>query len=258
MIRNCLIIAGVFIFPFLVKAQLGNESPIPYFRYSATAGLGITQLYGSLDRQQISPAVYLKGNYFITHGLSVGMELQQGLLRSEDSVAVDGLRRRNVNLYHSVIFGVNFQPFKYYQDDHLRRIEYRESYGKRVRNSLYVGAGVGVLYNLQWDTNRARGPFSSTDSDGNEIMVDGVLPTHRGSNYGFSYLISTNAGFELPLHRLRPNLLDSYIWNLVVNGQINFSLDDELDGYSGVDPGSNNSNNRDIYGFLTIGINLRF
>ena len=245
----------IFTTPLLTKAQFSDESPIPYFRYSATFGTGVTQLYGDLDKSQLGPAIYLKGNYFLTHGLSIGLELQEGLLRGEDELLDNGLRRKSVNIFHSAIIGVNFQPFKYFQDDHLRRIEYRDSYGKRVLNSAYVGAGMGVLYNLQWNKDRASGPVGSTDANGNTITINTVLPTHQGNNYGLSYLVSTNLGFELPLHSLKPNLLDSYIWNLVVNGQLNFSLDDELDGYSGTYPGNDN---KDVYGFLSIGVNLRF
>lgn len=249
----------LFALPHASYAQFGNESPIPYFRYSATAGFGPALLYGDLDRRQIGGGVYLKGNYFVAHGISVGLELQQGLLRGADSAAISGtaadaVRKAN-NLYHAAIFGVTFQPFKYFQDDHMRRIEYRESFGKRVLNSAYVGAGMGVLYNLQWDKRRAYGPVESTDGQGNIVIVERALAEHAGSNYGFSYLVSTNIGVELPLHRLKPDLLDSYIWNLVINGQLNFSLDDELDGYSGTYAGNEH---KDAYGLFTIGINLRF
>lgn len=242
--KICLISFSLsFLFPHLIKAQFGNESPIPYFRYSVTGGVGPTQLYGDLDRRQIGGAVYLKGNYFVAHGISIGLELQEGLLRGRDERHDNGSLRKANNFFHAAIIGVNFQPFKYFQNDHLRRIEYRESYGKRVLNSAFIGAGMGLLYNLQWKKDRARA------SDNN------VLPNHQGKDSGFSYLVSTNAGVELPLHSLKPNLLDSYIWNLVFNAQLNFSLDDELDGYSGVYP---ENDNKDVYGFLSVGVNLRF
>jgi len=246
---------GIVFCPYFSYSQFGNESPIPYFRYSATAGLGATQLYGDLDKRQVGPALYLRWNYFLTHGISIGLEFQEGLLLGKDLAETDGVVRKATNLFHSAIVGVNFQPIKYLQDDHLRRIEYRQSFGRRALNSVYVGAGVGALYNLQWDKRRVRGPVQSTDGNGNTITVENVLPAHQGSNHGLSYIISTNLGIELPLHSLKPDLLDSYVWNLVVNGQLNFSLDDELDGYSGAYPGNEN---RDVYGLLSVGVNLRF
>lgn len=174
----------------------------------------------------------------------------------EDSIATGDVLRKAVNLYHAAILGVRFQPIKFLQDDHLRRIEYRESVVKRTLNSVYVGAGIGVLHSLQWDKQRAVGQLETTDpTTGDSILVEGILPAHKGRNYGFSYLISTEVGFEIPLHSLKPNLLDSYVWNLVVNGQLNFSLDDELDGYSGAYTGNEH---RDIYGLLSLGVNLRF
>lgn len=112
-----------------------------------------------------------------------------------------------------------------------------------------------MLHSLQWDKRRAEGPVRSTDNAGNTIIVNNVLPAHEGRNHGFSYIVSTDVGFEIPLHSLKPNLLDSYVWNLVVNGQLNFSLDDELDGYSGAYPGNEH---RDIYALLSLGVNLRF
>lgn len=242
-------------FPYLGYSQFGNESPIPYFRYSVTAGLGPALLYGDLDKQQIGGGVYLRGNYFLTHGLSIGLELQEGLLSGEDQTAINNVRRKTTNLYHSATLGVRFQPIKYLQDDHLRRIEYRQSFGKRTLNSVYVGAGMGALYSLQWDKRRVTGQFPSTDNNGQEIMVNGILPTHQGDNYGLSYIVSTDFGFEVPLHNLKPDLLDSYIWNLVVNGQLNFSLDDELDGYSGAYPGNES---KDVFALLSLGVNLRF
>lgn len=125
--------------PFLGYSQFGNESPVPYFRYSVTGGLGANQLYGDLDKRQIGGGVYLRGNYFLTHGLSIGLELQEGLLRGKDSVETDGETRKAVNLYHTGILGVRFQPIKFLQDDHLRRVEYRESVVKRTLNSVYIG-----------------------------------------------------------------------------------------------------------------------
>lgn len=245
-----------FTFPNLGYSQFGNESPIPYFRYSVTAGMGANQLYGDLDKRQIGGSVYLRGNYFLTHGVSIGLELQEGLLRGKDSMETDGIVRKAVNLYHAAILGVRFQPIKFLQDDHLRRIEYRESVVKRTLNSVYVGAGIGVLHGLQWDKQRVIGEVERTDPiTGDPIIIESVLPAHQGRNHGFSYIVSTNLGFEIPLHSLKPDLLDSYVWNLVVNGQLNFSLDDELDGYSGDYAGNEH---RDIYGLFSLGVNLRF
>jgi len=245
--RNYLLILcvclGIIFLPMKSRGQLGNESPIPYFRYSATAGLGATLLYGDLERHPVGPAIYLNWNYFLTHGLSIGVEFQEGLLWGEDWVLTDGIRRRALNFYHAGIFGFNFQPIKFMQDDHLRRIEYRQSWARRAVNSIFVGAGMGLTYNLQWNRQRV------------VDVNDDVLPAHDGKDRGVSYIVTTHAGIELPLHSLKPDLLDSYIWNLVIRGQLGLALNDELDGYSGTYPGNDD---RDVYGLLSIGINLRF
>lgn len=259
--RTSLFALLCFAFPFVGYSQFGNESPVPYFRYSVTGGMGVNQLYGDLDKRQIGGGVYLRGNYFLTHGVSIGLELQEGLLRGEDetpamTTPADTIIRNADNLYHAAILGVRFQPIKFLQDDHQRRIEYRESVIKRTLNSVYVGAGIGVLHSLQWDKQRVRDGVTSTDPiTGDEVIVNGILPVHEGRNHGFSYIVSTDVGFEIPLHSLKPNLLDSYVWNLVVNGQFNFALDDELDGYSGDYAGNKH---RDTYAMLTLGLNLRF
>jgi len=235
--RDHLLILLLLTFPFFGRAQYGEESPIPYFRYSVTAGLGPTLMYGDLEKKQLGGGVVLRGNYFLTHGVSLGLELQEGILRGQGNP----VERNSTNLYHAAMLGVNFQPIKFLQDDHQRLIEYRESFGKRTLNSVYVGAGMGALYSFQWDGVRSR-----------EEEMDAVF---YGKSNGLSYLVSTNLGIEIPLHSLKPDLLDSYIWNLVVNGQLNFALDDELDGYSGDYEGNEN---RDVYGLLFLGINLRF
>lgn len=245
-----------FAVPYVGYSQFGNESPIPYFRYSVSAGLGANQLYGDLDKRQIGGGVYLRGNYFLNHGVSIGLEFQEGLLRGKDSFATDGETRKAVNLYHAAILGFRFQPIKFLQDDHLRRIEYRESAMRRTLNSVYIGTGIGVLHSLQWDKRRVEGGVPSTDPiTGEPITVINILPAHRGRNHGFSYFISTDVGFEIPLHSLKPDLLDSYVWNLVVNGQFNFALDDELDGYSGDYAGNEH---QDSFAMLSLGVNLRF
>lgn len=238
-------VALFLLLPFLSSAQFGNESPIPYFRYSVTAGVGVNQLYGDLEKRPIGVARLIRGDYFITHGFSVALELQDGLLLGQDESAINETVRTTRNLYHSVILGVRFQPLKYMQDDHIRRSEYRHSYGKRVLSSVYGGAGFGVIYNLQWDRDRPVDTGTGTVTD----------PYHQGSNYGWGYLFSTNIGFELPLHSLNPNLVDSYVWSIVVNGQANFAFDDHVDRYSGKYP-ENNSN--DVFGVLNLGVNLRF
>lgn len=264
--KNCLfstLLVAVLI-PFVVNAQSGDESPIPYFRYSVTGGVGMTQLYSDLDHPQIGPSAYLRGNYFLTHGLSLGLELQEGLLRGKDDSPIDGgtlgpssMPNRNANnFYHAATLGVRFQPLKFLQEDHQRRIEYRESFAKRTLNSVYIGGSFGVLYSLQWNKQRIRA--QSTDPVTGD-PIDGVyhvMPEYDGRDHGLSYMISTDIGFEIPLHSLKPNLLDSYIWNLVINAQMNYAFDDELDGYSREVPVNNTKN--DSFGFLSLGVNLRF
>lgn len=231
----------LLIIPFLSLSQSGG-SPIPYYRYAVSGGGGINFLYGDLNKKQIGGTVFLRGHYFVRHGLSIGLELQEGLLRSkEENVS---LPRRTENLYHAGIVSFRFQPFKYMQDDHMRRTEYRQSYGKRVLNTVYAGLGAGAIYNLQWNKQRAQDP-----------NTDAILPGHEGSDSGLGYFFTTELGVEIPLHSLHPNRMDSHIWSILVNGQVNFALDDEIDGYSGGQP-ANTSN--DVFGVVSIGLQLRF
>ncbi len=230
--------------PFFSLAQFADNSPIPYFRYAVTGGVGANQLYGDLDKKGIGPTLFLRGNYFLMHGLSVGLEIQEGFLWADDEAAVGGVTRRTRNLYHAAMLDVRFQPLKYMQDDHVRRTEYRQSYGNRVLNSVYAGVGGGVIYNLQWNRNRVIDPATGEPT-----------AEHQGKDRGLGYFLTTNLGFELPLHSLKPNLLDSYIWSVVVNGQANFAFDDEVDGYSGTYQGNTS---KDVFGVVSVGVNLRF
>lgn len=236
-----LLLFGVFL-PFFSTAQFVDDTSTPYFRYALTAGGGGNQLYGDLVNKPIGPSAYVRGAYFITHGLQVGVELQSGALRGEDDVQIDGMVRRALNRYHAGIIDVRFQPSQYFQEAHVRRTEYLHTYGRRVLNSAYLGLGGGSLYNLQWNRERPQG----------ELPEDSH---HYGKDEGFSFFVTGNVGFELPLHKLKPYLVDSRIWSLVVNGQANFAFDDEVDGYGG---GGEVNTSKDVFGVVSIGVNVRF
>lgn len=288
--------------PFSGKAQLyADESPVPYFRYSATAGIGLTSLAGDLGIRNYKPAGFIRGNYFFFHGFSVGLEYQSGLLNAEDSgrqtlepnvlylgdyisLADPAVPRSARNYYHAVSLDARFQPVKFFQNDYIRRAEYREDYMRRVFNSVYVGVGVGIIHNRLHKSPRPQVFQVPLDALGEPIidvsdpsavqtyLVNTLFPSnpdvyqdpqylpytpaeYQGSDAGFSYFLTTNFGLEFPLHSLRPNGLDSYIWNLVLNGQLNFAFDDHLDGYSG---GYMTNTSNDAFGFVSIGVNLRF
>ena len=204
-------------------------------------------MHSDLDKSQVGPSGYLRGDYFVRHGLSVALELQEGILRGVDSIPISGygITRQAIIFYHAATLGVRFQPVKFMQDNHLRRIEYRDSWGKRALSSAYIGLGMGAVYSVQWRSRRAMDNTS-----------DRPYPEYTGKQRGLSYLVQGNIGIELPLHSLKPNLLDSYVWNLVINAQLNRALDDELDGYSGNT--SENNDKNDGYGLLSVGVNLRF
>lgn len=227
--------------PLFCGAQFAHDSQVPHYRYSATAGLGGNLLNGDLKNKRIGPSAYLRGAYFVRHGIQVGAELQGGVLRAEDAQVTGGIVRRTLNQYYAGIIDVRFQPYRFFQKDHVRRNEPRQSLGKKVLHSVYAGAGVGAIYNQQWDRERPQ------DAEKNS--------PHYGADQGLSLLFSTNLGFEVPLHKLDTYRLDSYIWSIVVNGQANFAFDDEVDGYSGQ---YSENTSKDVFGVLSIGVNLRF
>ncbi len=229
--------------PLLTYAQFTNNSKVPHYRYVLAAGVGANQLEGDLSDKPVGPSAYVRGGYFIRHGIQAGVEVQGGILRAADGEAIAGIVRRTLNQYYAVILDARVQPYRFFQKDHIRRTEYRHTFGQRILHSAYVGAGLGAMLNQQWNGKR---PAGIEDDEPND---------HYGKDQSVSLFLSTSLGFEVPLHRLRPFLQDSFIWSVVVNGQANFAFDDEVDGYSGQYP---KNTSKDVFGVLSVGVNLRF
>src|SRR5690606_24893850 len=94
--------------------------------------------------------------------------------------------------------------------DHDRRILYRKPYFRKVIHTAYVGGGFGGTYNFTRHTA--------------EI-------TNKETLY-FSWLYHTAIGVDFPLNSTAPNSVDSYLWYINLNGQLNFAADKGMDRYN--------------------------
>ncbi|SFC55574.1 hypothetical protein SAMN05421747_11483 [Parapedobacter composti] len=211
--------------PYLqIQAQPGNESPIPYYRYALSAGVGPAYMYGDLQKKHLGGGVFLRGDYFLRHGLSIGLEANQGVTRSGDQhdVAVYPVSI----FFFSGLFNGRIYPLQFIQSDHDRRIMYRKSYLQKAINTAYVGAGVGAVFNL-------------TTSDEVETYNNGHL---------LSSFFHTDIGLDLPLSKYDPQMMDTFFWYVCLNAQLNFATNRGMDGFG---------EERDRYGLFSVGFKLK-
>ncbi|SEK79194.1 hypothetical protein [Parapedobacter koreensis] len=207
------------------KAQFGDESPVPYFRYALSFGGGPAMISGDLQGKALGAGIFLRGDYFLRHGISISLEAQEGALRSGDQY--DNIDSYPVTLlFFTGLLNVRFHPLMYMQDDHDRRIMYRKTYLQKAINTVYLGAGFGGMFNF-------------TRSEAVRTYTNGSF---------FGYIYHTDIGVDLPLNRMAPYLMDSFMWYINVNGQLNFAADKGMDGFG---------EQRDSYGMFSVGIKLK-
>ncbi|SKB45906.1 hypothetical protein SAMN05660226_01443 [Parapedobacter luteus] len=207
------------------QAQFGDESPVPYFRYALSAGGGPAMISGDLQGRLLGGGIFVRGDYFLHHGISVSIEAQEGMLRSGDQG--DGISPYPVTLlFFTGLASVRFHPLMFIQNDHDRRIMYRKSYLQKAINTAYIGAGLGGMFNFTRST--------------------AVETYTNGSRFGYVY--HADIGLDFPLSKMAPYLMDTFMWYINVNGQLNMAADQGMDGFP---------DERDSYSMFTVGIKLK-
>lgn len=206
------------------RAQRSAESSVPYFRYALSGGIGTASITGDLQKKRLGAGSFLRADYYFRHGLSIGIEGQEGILRSGGSNDVEV---HPVTLvFFSGILGIRFEPLAFIQDDHDRRIMYRKSYLQKAANSAYIGGGIGGLFNY----------------------TRSVAVTTYNNGTFFDVIYHTDIGVDLPLSKMHPYIVDSFFWYLNINGQLNFAADSGMDGFPA---------KKDRYGIFSVGVKLK-
>ena len=258
--KNRHILSALFVlFPMFLFAQ-GWESRIPYFRYSIGVDGGINQLYSDLEANKpIGPTARVRGAMFLIHGVELGVEAEVGLLKADNGASsLDSLRFAKNN-YTKGSIGVRLYPLLFLQNNHDRRIEYRQGFGKKVLNRVYVGAGFGAIYNKQLGVHEE---YSTQPPQGSGLLPEPINTKFSDQDRGFSFLTVLNAGVDIPLSSLNPNRVDFAIWSLNFNVQSNIGTakgKDIIDGWSA--PGLEEEpigKAPDVYNVYSLGLKVAF
>ena len=216
--RNLNLLLIFLLFSVICSAQTN------FHHFRIGAGIGVTVAYADLEKKPISLASYGTLNYYFTPFISIGLEVQKGVLNGGNQ-DTELTRQEFSNSYYAVSGG-----FKVQLGEFLRG-GYNQSLFQELIKGMYVGTGLGIIGN---DVNNIR-------QVGN-IYFGGV-------NKSREYTIPTNLGinFHIPDHWGRKRFVVN------VNFQAVLVLGEGLDGYARF---VNEPN--DIYSFSSVGINYHF
>ncbi|WP_188747695.1 hypothetical protein [Parapedobacter defluvii] len=239
----------VVILPSVLCAQ-SVESRIPYYRYHISAEGGINRLYGDLtENTPAGPTFRIAAGMFLIHGFALGLEAEVGLLKADNAAPDLESLNFSKNNYTKAAVGIRLYPLLFLQDDHDRRVEYRQSFGRKVVNRFYLGAGFGLVYNTQLGVHET---YAYTDPLlGDDIPIETAFSER---DRGASNLALVNGGFDIPLSSLNPNKLDFFVWMLNLNFQTNLGLGkgkDIIDGWI-------SGNGSDAFNVYSIGLKVAF
>jgi len=199
-----------------------------FFKLSIGGGTGFTRSYADLYEHNFGEAIYGTADYFITPFLSLGFEAQNGTVKGgQSNLEPSGLRFKNS--YRSITANgkVYLGAFIDYQ---------RSTFLEQIKG-LYLGAGVGLIQNRNFDLKQSNP--NESDRIYKAFSREAVLPINLGFNY---YL---------------PNKQGYYRYVLNANYQGNITLGEGLDGY---DPSTLRfeNGNPDVYTYLTLGLKYNF
>lgn len=219
-----LTIACLILYSTSSRAQYTVESPVPYFRYALSAGIGPASISGDLEKKRLGVGAFIRADYYLRHGLSIGIEGQEGILRSGDANDVDV--HPVTLLFFAGMLSARLEPLAFIQSNHDRRVLYRKNYLQKVASTAYIGGGIGGLFNFTRSTE---------------------VTTYDNGTF-FDFIYHADIGVDLPLSKMHPNIVDSFFWYLNVNGQMNFASDSGMDGFP---------DQKDRYGIVSIGVKLK-
>lgn len=199
-----------------------------FYKLSIGGGAGFTRSYADLHEHNFGEAIYGTVDFFITPFLSLGFEAQNGTVKGGlSNLEPSGLRFKNSFRAVTANGKVYLGAF----------IDYQQSTFLEHIKGLYLGAGVGLIQNRNFDlkyNNR-----NEPDRVHKAFTKEAVIPLNLGFNY---YL---------------PNKYGYYRYVLNANYQSNITLGEGLDGY---DPSTIRfeNGNPDVYTYLTLGLKYNF
>lgn len=218
-----IILTGLFLaFSISVYAQSN------FYKLSIGGGAGFTRSYADLHEHNYGEAIYGTADFFITPFLSLSFEAQNGTVKGgQSNLEPSGLRFKNN--YRSVTANgkVFLGAFINYQ---------RSTFLEQIKG-LYLGAGVGLIQNRNFDLKR------SNRDEPNRVYKDFSNEAIIPLNVGFNYYLPNKNGY--------------YRYVLNANYQGNITLGEGLDGYDSSTIRFENGN-PDVFTYLTLGLKYNF
>lgn len=199
------------------QAQIGFN----YHEYSLGIGAGITKTYAGVSKVQTKGAFHVDFDYYHTPFVIFGVQGQMGTLAGGDR-ETDRLGRAFTNKYTSLILQGNLQAGEF--------IDYSNNVILNAVKNLYVGSGVGLLFNDITYIERIDPGNPETYYDGLDKSMNLLVPL----KFGYEFKIFN--AFDEP--QLRVDL--SYQTNIV--------FDQGLDGYNSP------SHRPNVYNYISVGL----
>lgn len=215
---------------FLVLfASISASAQYNYYKFSAGAGLGITQYFGDVAENPIKKAITTSLDYNINPFVSAGIEYQFGSITGGDSVN-NAHKRYFLNKYSAIIANGRIQLGQVVDADQGTVL-----YALR---GVYLGTGIGFISN----------------------KMDPVVRVQPGTGYVFpgedkssNLLIPANIGINFDI----PDQWGFTRYKVGLNYQFNVTFGEGLDGYNDP-PIKFKNNNPDMYGFASVSVKICF
>ena len=236
----------IYLFLCLASSTTGFSQQFNFHRSSVGTNAGVTLGFVDVPKQRLSPGGDFNYNYYVTPFMSVGIELQGGIIAggnstfaSDDLSLLDGKPRSHLrqfkNSYKAASVSGKVQLGQF--------VDYQDSKFLKSIKGLYSGIGVGLVSNNMSEIIRVKPKVTPQDPvyvfPGKDQSINFLIPLSLGINY---------------------EIKDSYNETRYIIGlgyQSTLVFGEGLDGYND-DPKIFENNALDTYMMATIGIKYCF
>ena len=235
----------ILLFLCLASSTTGFSQQFNFHRSSVGTNGGLTYGFVDVPKQTASPAGDFNYNYYVTPFMSVGIELQGGIIAGGNSSAEsDIITDKNPVLSHRRQFKNSYKAASLSGKLQLGQlVEYQDSKFLKSIKGLYSGIGVGLVSNNMSEIIRVKPKVTPQDPvyvfPGKDQSINFLIPLSLGINY---------------------EIKDSYNETRYIIGlgyQSTLVFGEGLDGYND-DPKIFENNALDTYMMATIGIKYCF
>jgi hypothetical protein len=208
---------------------LNIQAQSNFHKMTISAGVGITQSFADVVKNDFGTAGYGTFDYYLTPFLSLGFEGQMGEINGGDAFN-DPYNRQFTNRYKAFNFNGKVSLGAL--------IDYERTGFANAIKGLYIGAGAGVIMNSMKFIQRIN-TSDGSKFPGLDNSKDLYIPLNLGINFNFM----NRSGY--------------YKYGININYQSNITLGEGLDGYDDSSITFKNGN-PDIYTYFSLGFRYHF